>query len=308
MMNADQTCSIDGCDKVVYAREWCTKHYTRWRIHGDPVADHRRVRNTCSVEDCGRPSAGYGWCSKHYRRWVKHGDPLYVKPTTCSIEGCDRTRKSMQGWCTMHLKRWKRHGDPEYQRPTICSVPGCGRPVNGRGWCKMHYNRWDRHGDPTATVLHTGPPEDRLWSSVERGLEEACWPWTGRTQNNGYGLVSVDGKHFRAHRYAYELSNGPIPTGYTIDHTCHDPKQCDGGVDCPHRRCCNPAHLAAVPPGHNNTKERSISRNGQKTHCKRGHAFTLGNTKITSAGSRACRRCMAMLAHERYLKRKQRQD
>ena len=30
-------CSVDGCDNEVLARGWCSKHYRRWRSHGDPT-------------------------------------------------------------------------------------------------------------------------------------------------------------------------------------------------------------------------------------------------------------------------------
>jgi len=29
-------CSIDGCDSSVFARGWCSKHWSRWRTTGDP--------------------------------------------------------------------------------------------------------------------------------------------------------------------------------------------------------------------------------------------------------------------------------
>lgn len=37
-----KTCSIDGCEKMFYARGWCNMHYTRWRIHGGPLAGGTR--------------------------------------------------------------------------------------------------------------------------------------------------------------------------------------------------------------------------------------------------------------------------
>ena len=34
---ANATCSIDGCNKPAKSRGWCSKHYTRWKRHGDPL-------------------------------------------------------------------------------------------------------------------------------------------------------------------------------------------------------------------------------------------------------------------------------
>lgn len=31
------TCSVSDCGKLVLARGWCNRHYTRWRKHGDPM-------------------------------------------------------------------------------------------------------------------------------------------------------------------------------------------------------------------------------------------------------------------------------
>ena len=30
----------------------------------------------CSIEGCGRPFLARTWCSRHYTQWQKHGDPL----------------------------------------------------------------------------------------------------------------------------------------------------------------------------------------------------------------------------------------
>lgn len=31
-------CAVEGCGGKVFQRVWCTKHYTRWWRHGDPLA------------------------------------------------------------------------------------------------------------------------------------------------------------------------------------------------------------------------------------------------------------------------------
>jgi len=34
----------------------------------------------CSIEDCNTEVAARGWCSKHWQRWKRHGDPHIVLP------------------------------------------------------------------------------------------------------------------------------------------------------------------------------------------------------------------------------------
>jgi hypothetical protein len=60
---------------------------------------------------------------------------------------------------------------------------------------------------------------------------EACWLWASTIMPNGYGIVSRDGKRVYSHRAAWEMANGPIPSGLSVLHHCDV------------RRCVNPAHL-----------------------------------------------------------------
>jgi len=65
-----------------------------------------------------------------------------------------------------------------------------------------------------------------------------CWLWTGRTRR-GYGAINIrdeDGTHRtrQAHRVAYELWIGPIPSGHTVEHTCRQ------------TLCINPGHFEAL--------------------------------------------------------------
>lgn len=78
--------------------------------------------------------------------------------------------------------------------------------------------------------------EERFWTHVERGPENACWPWRGNRNHSGYGVVAVTKskglrRQVMAHRIAYELTHGKIPNAYRILHSCDNPP------------CVNPTHL-----------------------------------------------------------------
>ena len=71
-------CELDDCDRPAYAHNLCTKHYQRWRKHGD-VRHQRTGPQVCTVEDCDRLRLSNGLCSMHYQRWKRTGDPLVVR-------------------------------------------------------------------------------------------------------------------------------------------------------------------------------------------------------------------------------------
>jgi hypothetical protein len=107
-----------------------------------------------------------------------------------------------------------------------------------------------------------------------------CTLWIGALFKTGYGKLSKDGKYKRAHRLAYELARGPIPSGLQIDHLCRV------------RSCVNVAHMEVVTNRQNTL--RGVGRtavNARKTHCLRGHEFTPQNTYRYANNQRTCRIC-----------------
>ena len=70
---------------------------------------------------------------------------------------------------------------------------------------------------------------ERFWSRVTV-IDGGCWRY-GNTRDGYYGTAIVDGKVQSAHRHAYELTHGEVPSGLCVLHSC----------DHPH--CCNPEHL-----------------------------------------------------------------
>lgn len=79
------------------------------------------------------------------------------------------------------------------------------------------------------------PVEERFWEKVDKTVE--CWVWTASRSPDGYGLFKArtyqghGGAMVRAHRFAWELTNGPVPDGFCVCHRCDNPS------------CCNPDHL-----------------------------------------------------------------
>lgn len=79
----------------------------------------------------------------------------------------------------------------------------------------------------------------------------ACWPWTGATNNTGYGVLGVGrNKLVLAHRATYELHIRALRPREVVMHSCDN------------RRCCNPAHLSAVSQQENLV---DMARKGRST-------------------------------------------
>lgn len=260
----------------------------------------------CTVPRCGRVVLARGLCNGHYERLRRLGDvqadtPLRTfvpKDGTCVVDGCSGKRHR-NGRCQPHYLR----GDDAVLRPeknaSICIVERCGRPAptpgfrGASGMCEFHQRRVSAGRDLTAParLVGTQTAEEYVEAHVDRsGGPDACWPYDGPTNPEGYGLVHVEkrsrsaaGTSDRAHRIAYEAvhGRGSIPDGFHVDHTCHwRDLSCLGGPSCLHRRCCNPTHLEAVEPRENS------SRNAWGA-CEAGHPSTAQEFRVT----RVCRDC-----------------
>lgn len=74
------------------------------------------------------------------------------------------------------------------------------------------------------------PPEERFWEKVEKTVD-GCWLWRGPIRSNGYGYTTDYWTKILAHRFAWELTVGPISEGKKVLHRCDV------------RNCVNPDHL-----------------------------------------------------------------
>ena len=101
-----------------------------------------------------------------------------------------------------------------------CNIFYIGR---GPRFCsKPCFQQWLREQNPLA---------QRLWSKVNKGNADKCWPWTGNKDKDGYATIWANGKNISVQRATWQVVYGDPPKGKFIRHNCGN------------TICCNPNHL-----------------------------------------------------------------
>ena|SRR3972149_6008265 len=133
----------------------------------------------------------------------------------------------------------------------------CGRPyrckyskINSKFCSKGCQNR------------HRKSPLIRFWRYVTQS--SGCWEWLGCKDKDGYGVIHSG---LSAHRYAFELFLGPIPSDKLVRHSCNNSS------------CVNPNHLLL---GTTLDNSRDMVNSGRSLVGERNPRAKLTRTQIRS--------------------------
>lgn len=164
------------------------------------------------------------------------------KPAT--LEYFYKTARGLYGFrgeCRDCTNSYNRYAHTNYPKTHPNKCADCGKEIT-------------RYSKKCNSCNRRTPALERFWSKVNKdgpimsGMDAPCWIWIGGKNKQGYGTFRANDSTIRAHRFSYEIHNGPISKGHDVLHRCDNPS------------CVRPNHLFTGTDQDNNDDMKQKGR------------------------------------------------
>lgn len=201
---------VDGKHKMRYV------HRIAYETFTGPIPDGLVIDHLCRVRACCNPA---------------HLEAVALAENTRRGFAAKASCKHGHLLTGANLK-WRRAGGRR-RRPTRVCVE-CSRRRAREGY--RRHRSTHAHVPPIQKSPRTRgrTPSERFWEKVDKRGPDECWEWKATCSWSGYGVFYPTRRGQAAHRFAWELTRGPIADGLDLDHLCRN------------RSCVNPDHMEPV--------------------------------------------------------------
>jgi len=136
----------------------------------------------------------------------------------------------------------------------------------------------------TASTNRGKSPYSRFIEKVTFEPNSGCWLWLGCVDKDGYGIIRIDGKNVKTHRFSFSHhTSKSIPCNVLVCHRCDNPT------------CVNPSHMFA---GDNAANQIDAALKGRTRAIKLTPSQVLRIRERRSAGERPCDLAVEYGVHE----------